>query len=120
VPATASAACNVGVLVPAPAKSPAAVARDTPSGSASIAATTSAAATATVVSAMYVSPGPRRLAKNCGPYWIPMPYAHIRRPSVPTSAGGAACGAIAPIKRPVKSTAPTPNEMPATETCPIA
>ena len=64
-------------------------------------------------------PGPRRLAKNCGPYWMPTPYEHHEAEGS-DQAGRAAFGAMAPMIRPVNSTAPAPNELPAIEICPIA
>ena len=69
----------------------------------------------TPVSAMMLALSPfmlERPMKNCLPYWMPMAYRNIARPSVPTMGEGADFGANQPMASATKSTAPTPRKIP--------
>jgi hypothetical protein len=67
------AAWSVGVLVIAPANIPSVCAGMTPNALPAESATPSEHRTATAPSAFHFRPAPRRPAKNCLPYWMPMP-----------------------------------------------
>ena len=73
MPAAASAACKVGVLVPEPANSPAAVASETPSGSATSIATMREAITADGRESDVLEAGPAEAGEKLRPVLNPHP-----------------------------------------------
>ena len=73
VPAASMAACSVGVLVSAPANMPRPWAGETSSATLATTATASAHSTPAAPERVPFQTDPRRPAKNCRPYWMPMP-----------------------------------------------